>query len=294
MRQLRIACWYGMVGYGVVGILCMQVAMSCVSPRRVITGTVSLDELTLALLQHAGKPELLVGVSYLADHDHHSWRPQAFVRVPHRVGAAIESVLAARADLALLSTYNRVQFYHQVAAAGTRILKTGSITRIVDLERVVLELSQRLCLPRTGQQVWQQFEQRLRHLQQRVRRPAAVLLMSLDGTVQGKGTLADDVLRVLGLTNVAAESGAVGWAKLQRESLAALRPELWVYPTTGEEVSPVRRNLRAVPYARHWPVQSQPQNFVAVPAALYSSASHHVLDLAEYLVRAVEERKVAG
>ena len=260
---------------------------ACVVPQRVVTGTVGLDELTLRLLKMAAREKSLVGVSYLADNPNYSVSPERFRSIPFRVGSEVESLFAAKPDLAILSSYNRAQFFKQIRAAGIPALQTGSVSSMEDLHKLILQIGKGLCLSRQAGLLWQEVENRVARLKVKVksRYPKSLrfLLLQPNQVIQGKNTLANDILSEVGLTDAARDLRVTGWAKLQSESLAMLRPEVVVTSGSLSETKKMRALLSGSVYAKKWPALGQNRIF-AVSPALFSCSSDYIIEFAEQVL----------
>lgn len=266
-------------------------AFSCTVPQRVVTGTVGLDELTLRLLKAASREGALVGVSYLADDPRYSVSPQSFKSVPFRVGSDLESLFITKPDLAILSSYNRVQFIKQVHAARIPLIQTDSVLNMKDLKKLIRQLGNRLCLSGQADTFWKEVETQVVRLKNQVKskypKRLSILLLQPNLVIQAKNTLANDLFREIGFVDAANSLNISGWAKVQSESLAVINPDVVVTSGYLPEAKKMRTLLLGSVYAKKWPALKKDRVF-AVSPALFSSSSHDVLKFAQQVLASLE------
>ncbi len=115
------------------------------------------------------------------------------------------------------------------------------------------------------------------------------------GWTSGSNTTGQILLELAGLTNAAAEAGLAGDAPADQERLLALAPDLFLVgrPDRSESSPPSANFLYAEPALQHLEAL-RARRVVALPPALFTSASPELLRGAELLVESLEAWERAG
>jgi cobalamin transport system substrate-binding protein len=253
--------------------------MATASPRRVVALAPSVTEIVYGL----DEGDRLVGVCGQCDY------PPATRDLP-RVGGylapSVEEVLAVRPDLVLVvpSPGNR-EAVRTLERAGVRILVTADRT-LDDLWRAIDSIAAALGLPERGAALRASVQQQLDAVRNRVAGlpPTRVLLVvgHRPLIVAGGGTLQDELLRVAGGINVAADAGAA-FPQVPIELVVARAPEVILDAAMGSEAGgqelfeelrtvPAVRDGRIVPLAADAIFRAGPR--VGEAAALLAGAIH--------------------
>jgi iron complex transport system substrate-binding protein len=193
-------------------------------PARVVSLAPSLTEIVYAL----GAGGRLVGVCAQCDH------PPDVARVP-RVGGylvpSVEAVVHARPDLVVTvpSPGNR-EAVLALERTGVRILVVEDRT-LADLWATIRALAAALDVAEAGERLVADVRGRLDALRARVAaRPVRRVLVVIDHhplVAVGRGTLQDELVTMMGGTNVAADAGAF-WPPISVELVVARAPEVIV------------------------------------------------------------------
>lgn len=220
-------------------------------PTRVVSLAPSITEIVFAL----GAGERVVGVCGSCD------RPAAVGRLP-RVGTylapSVEATLALRPDLvvAVPSPGNR-EAVRAMERAGLRVLVVRDRT-LDDLWAAVHDLSAVLGVPAAGEALVGDVRARLDAVHARVAtlppRRVLVLVGHSPLVAVGGGSLQDELVRVAGGTNIAADAGEV-WPTLTLELVVSRAPEVIVdagmgTETTGRELFAGMTSIPAVEHGR--------------------------------------------
>jgi iron complex transport system substrate-binding protein len=281
---------------GAVGILGVVVALgwgcgaesprtaSGAAPSRIVALAPSVTEIVYGL----GEGKRVVGVCAQCNH------PPAAKRLPRMGGylaPSVEAVLAVQPDLVLVvpSPGNR-EAVRTLERAGVRVLVTGDRT-LDDLWAAIASIAEALGVPRRGAKMVRRVRDQLDAVRTRVDAfpPARVLLVvgHRPLIVAGGGTLQDELLRVAGGINVAADAGAA-FPQVPRELVVARAPEVILDAAMGTEAGgrDLFADLRSVPAVRDGRIVSLPPDalFRAGPrvgaaaaqlaAALHPEAPH--------------------
>lgn len=200
-------------------------------PARVVVLAPSLAEIVYGL----GQGGRVAGVCAECDH------PPAAARSP-RVGGylapSVEAVLAVRPDLVLVvpSPGNR-EAVRTIERLGIRVLVTGDRT-LGDLWAGIAAVAGALGVPERGAAMAARIRAELERVQQRIgdrpRRRVLLVVGHRPLIVAGGGTLQDDLLRMAGGDNVAADAGSA-FPQVPVELVVARDPEVILDAAMGTE-----------------------------------------------------------
>jgi iron complex transport system substrate-binding protein len=192
-------------------------------PQRVVTVNLCLDQLALRL----AAPGQLVGISYL------SLDPRISVMVDRAraiapVRATVESILTLRPDLVIFDADAHAVIKRLVRSAGVPILELHWAASLEDAEAIIARMAAALGRDAEGQAlIGEMREQRRRLTWQGPPTATAAVLQANRGT-SGKGSLMDELLRLSGYRNLAAELGIGAYGRLPLEAVLAGQPDLLV------------------------------------------------------------------
>src|SRR5262245_61778488 len=274
-------------GLGVVLIAVLMAALGCspttqtttARPRRVVALAPSVTEIVYGL----GEGDRVVGVCGQCDY------PPATRGLP-RVGGylapSVEAVLAVRPDLVLVvpSPGNR-EAVRTLERAGLRVLVTADRT-LDDLWAAIDSIAAALGVAARGAALRASVQQQLDTVRKRVAGLPSTRVLLVVGhrplIVAGGGTLQDELLRVAGGINVAADAGTA-FPQVPIELVVARAPEVILDAAMGSEAGgqelfealrtvPAVRDGRIVPLAADAIFRAGPR--VGAAAALLASAIH--------------------
>jgi iron complex transport system substrate-binding protein len=246
---------------------------------RVVVLAPSLTEIVYGL----GEGARVVGVCAQCDY------PEAAARAP-RVGGylapSVEAILGVRPDLVLVvpSPGNR-EAVRALERVGVRVLVTGDRT-LDDLWAAIAGVADALGVPERGGAMTERIRGELEAVRARVAGlpPPRVLLVvgHRPLIVAGGGTLQDELLRIAGGINVAADAGSA-FPQVPLELVVARAPEVILDAAMGTESGgrelfaslatvPAVRDGRIVPLAPDQLFRAGPR--VGEAAALLAGALH--------------------
>ena len=109
------------------------------------------------------------------------------------------------------------------------------------------------------------------------------------GTTAGSGTSWDLMFELAGCRNAATEAGLAGHSPVDFEGLLALDPDVFLVGITPEgQASPSMEMLTSDSSLAGLEAVRQGR-IVRLPAYLYSSSTHHLLDAAEELAKRLKD-----
>lgn len=158
----------------------------------------------------------------------------------------VEELLYLRPDLALVYLgWGARRHAGLLATAGVELVPLPYPTGIDDALTTLRDTAARIGRPQTGAALAADAKRRIAALAASPR-PYRALYLRPNGGTAGTGTYVDDLLRLLGLRNVAAEEGIAGWGNLPLERLVLDPPDLFLLGYFDDA-----RPVPASAYARH-------------------------------------------
>ncbi len=197
-----------------------------------------------------------------------------------------EVVLGFAPDLVLTHVWQSANASRALAQAGVPVLVLPELKNTQDIRLALRTLGQALGAESNAEELIAGFETRLSRLASTDRSSERILTYSNGGTggwSAGKNTTADLLIGLCGAVNAASEAGLDGHSRMDFELLLSLDPD-WILVSGGIDgeasgslsflmAQKVLSSLSAV----------QNDRIISVPAALFSTTSHYILDAAEYL-----------
>jgi iron complex transport system substrate-binding protein len=237
------------------------------------------DQHVLALAD----PEQILTVSWLSADPEESLFAEEAQRHTLNYGTA-EELLQLRPDVVLAGTYTSPFTRTMLRELGLKVVELEPETSVADIERSVRLVAEVVGQVERGERLVAALRVESHAIEANApeRRVGAVVVRPGGFTV-GADSLADELLRLAGLANVAAERGLDRWGSLSMEALLRSSPELVVLtgyrssqPSLANAVleHPALRALRAS------------QRTVTVPTALWACGLPRSIEAAALLQRA--------
>lgn len=220
-------------------------------------GIVSLnpcaDQLLLALVP----PERIAAISHYSQDPASSSIPLPLARRFRASAGTAEEVIALAPDLVVASSFTPAATREAFARAGLRTLFLGSPVTIAESKAQVMELASAVDAVAQGVVVNARIDAAVARAP-RSEAPLPALLYISGDLVSGGGTLLDEMMRLAGLRDAAADYGLTMTGTLPVETILAQPPALILSPDRGGRTATIRRSLlertgakvREVPFAR--------------------------------------------
>lgn len=193
------------------------------APQRVVTVNLCLDQIAMRL----AAPGQLVGVSYLARDPRISVLADRAASIP-TVRATVESILALRPDLVIFDRDSHATPKRLLRGAGIRILEVPWGASIDDAETIVDRIAVALGRAEIGQALIADMRRQKRLLAWAGAPVGTAIVLDANRGTAGKGSLMDEILRLAGFRNLAAELGVPAYGRLSLEQVLADQPGLLV------------------------------------------------------------------
>ncbi len=260
------------------------------APQRVVLASATVVDFATALI---GKERVAAVCSHAFTASALAFDPQPWRDVVAHDRFTAEIVLACRPDLVLCNDYNDQQTALALRRAGVPVLVLPGPTTLADCARSIDVLGQVLGVEAKAAALQADLTQRVQAMQQQApsgARPRALCFTHnpTGSWTGGVRTLHHEAILLAGLDNAAALGGIEGHAAISTEQILALDPDLLIVD------APVGAGRGSLQFLRENPTLSRLRALVAghvveLPAALYSSGSHHVVAAAEAIAAAARK-----
>ena len=194
-------------------------------PVRIVSINLCADQLVLLLAE----PDHIQSLSYYAlDPDESYFASQA--KGFHINHVTADEVLALEPDLVLAGVYTQRSTVDLLKRMGVRVVVLGEPTTLSEVRAKFLEVADMLGARPRAERLLGEMTRRLDAVafQNKGKKPLAVVYFA-NGLTAGKGTLTDDVMRHVGIENLATRLGIEGYGSLSLESLLVAAPDMLVF-----------------------------------------------------------------
>lgn len=244
-------------------------------PQRIVSANLCADRLVLALV---GRDRVAAVSRFAAD-------PVASTVAGQAAGLAVttgevEDIVARTPDLVVLGAYNAATTAPMLRQIGIRVHVLAPGNGIAETLAAIRALARDLDAQAAGEALVATIETGLAaqpHPEHRLK----VAIYQAGGWSAGRGTTADDLLHAVGMDNIAADAGFVGFASLPLETLAAADPDLIVVESMGEEAPSISGEL-----LHHPALVSGRARRVTVPMRLWACPDAALIEAAALIAGA--------
>jgi iron complex transport system substrate-binding protein len=260
-------------------------------PRRIVSLALATDEILLSLIARSR----LIAVTTFAGDRAVSNVADLSADIPHKLSMNVEAIVSLQADLVLAAPWSDPGPVQQLRNAGVPVFMMASGLTVRSIEEKIEKLALMTGEPEKGRGIVAGMDARLAAVSERVSRlpavkRARVLDYGIAGSAQGRGSSWDEIVRLAGLVDAAADLAPDRWGQvpLSREKILQIDPDIfilpgWVYgdPRGAAAFSarimgdPAFRTLTAVKTGR---VYMMPEN-------LKGTTSQYIVSAVEWLAR---------
>lgn len=199
-------------------------ALTQTTPQRVVSLNLCTDVLALSLAER----EQILSVSNISSDPVSS--PVAEQAKAYRQNhAGLEEVLALKPDLVLASIYTAPDKLAVLEKAGIRVKRFGYAQNFGDIRALILQMGEALGHQAKAEAQIRAIDTTLAALPSRSK-PLTAIIIEPNGYTSGAGSLADETLRLLGITNLATENNSFASGRVGLEALVKLHPDLVITP----------------------------------------------------------------
>ncbi len=203
-------------------------------PRRVVTVNLCLDQIALRL----AAPGQLVGVSFLATDPRLSAMAEQARRLP-AVRASAESILALQPDLVIVAKDQLGVVKSLLRRAGVPLLELPFAASLDEAEALVGEMGRALGREDAARALLDDMQAQRRALATPAQPVGVAAVLGANRATAGRGSLMDQLLKLAGWRNLAADLGVGAYGRLPLEAVLAGQPDLLVLDGAAND-SPAR------------------------------------------------------
>lgn len=252
-------------------------------PKRVVSLNLCTDILSLSLAE----PSQLVSVSHIAADPVSSPVAEA-AKNYHLNRSGLEEILSLKPDLVLASVYTAPHILAALERVGIAVERFGYAQSFADIAQQITQMGQVL-----GQQ--QKAEMQIGEINRTIgaakktAQPVTALLYEPNGYTSGAGTLADEIMKQLGIINLAAADNRLAAGRVSLEDLIRLKPDMIIEPEFYEKPALAYQNYRHPVMQALVSERGRKTQHVAVPGRYWSCGSIYTLEAVRILQRARQE-----
>ncbi|MBO9499455.1 MAG: ABC transporter substrate-binding protein [Novosphingobium sp.] len=254
-------------------------------PQRIMSTNLCSDMLLLMLVPR----ERIASITYLAHDPVEALLPGADRGVAINHGSA-EEVVRDRPDLILASPWSGATMRKLAAQVGAPVAEIDSADSFADIRRIVRQTGRLVGEPARAEALIAGMDRTLARLD--ANRPARAIDVAVwdgSGSVPGRGTLTDAIIRAAGARNIAAKFPDSRHSSYSLEELLVARPGALMRGTDGYEAPSLRDSAAEHPLIR----AAYRDRRVTYPDSLYSCGLPQSADAAARL-RAALMKTAAG
>jgi len=260
-------------------------------PRRVISLTLTTDEILLSLLDGSR----LIGVTTYAVDPVLSNVTQAAERIPNRLTMNVERIIALEPDLVFTADWSRAEDVKQLRKAGLVVYQLRNPATVAEIRALIRGVAEIVGEKKRGEEIVRLMDARLETTEKRLAAiPAEKRLSVMDyntwGTSMGGGSSWNEIIRLAGLRNAVAGLRTDDWGQvaLSKEKLLELDPDILFLPgwVDGDAAGsdrfleqilsdPALKDLRCV----------RGRKVLRMPERLKACTSQYIVDAVETLAK---------
>jgi iron complex transport system substrate-binding protein len=259
---------------------CLGTLQAQAMPKRVVSLNLCTDILALSLAE----PSQLVSVSHIAA-DPVSSPVAELAKNYHLNRSGLEEILSLKPDLVLASVYTAPHILAVLEHAGIAVERFGYAQNFADIAQQITQMGQAL-----GQQNKAEMQigeiNRTMGAAKKTAQPVTALLYEPNGYTSGAGTLADEIMKQLGIINLAAADNRLAAGRVTLEDLIRLKPDMIIEPEFYEKPVLAYQNYRHPVMQTLVSERGRKTQHVAVPGRYWSCGSIYTLEAVRILQRA--------
>ncbi|MEZ5855914.1 MAG: ABC transporter substrate-binding protein [Hyphomicrobiaceae bacterium] len=280
LENLRIAIALTLAVLLLVPVQTSRAAGPPAKPQRIVSLNLCTDQLLVDLVPR----QRIAAVSHLAADPTVSAVDAKAAGIPTTRGEA-ESVLAFDPDLVLAGAFSTPATVSILQRVGRRVVRIGLANDLDAIRRITRTVAEAVGEPERGEALLATMDRRITANPAKIASPLrpTALVYQVNGLSAGRGTLADTLLQLAGLTNRATTIGLGPAGRVDLETLVAHPPDLVILTGPKDEYrTAVAENLRHPALSR---VIAQHAG-VTVPWRTWLCGTPHIADAVERLAAA--------
>ncbi len=244
----------------------------------------SINLCTDQLLLRVADPDQIESLSWLASDPADSMLADEARAYPQNFGSA-EEVLALRPDVVLGGQFTSAFTKTMLEDLGFRVVTVAPANSVAEIGRNLRVVGEAIGREDRAEALIVAMRARVARIErERGTRHVPGIVVRPGGFTVGSGTLADDLMRLAGVDNIAARRGLDIWGSLSVESLLTSRPRLLIVSGYRRDQPSLANGVFAHPVVR---TVNDTAARVVIDAATWACGIPDSLRSAELLARAV-------
>lgn len=210
--------------------VCLSLFVVALSARaEPLPSVASINLCTDQLVLSLADPAQIRSLSWLSADPRESMLADAAIQYPLNFANA-EEILRAAPDVVLGGQYTSAFTRSMLASLGLPVITVPPANSVADIERNLRTVAVAIGRQAYAETVIADMRERIRRIEHaRPARSVPGIVVRPGGFTVGAGSLADDLMRLAGLENIAAVSGLDVWGSLSIESLLTSRTQLLIF-----------------------------------------------------------------
>jgi iron complex transport system substrate-binding protein len=201
-------------------------------PQRIVSLTLGTDEIVLGLVPI----ERITALTYLADDPGISNVAEQAKKIPKKVKANPEEIIALQPDLLIIADWQPIDLIQTIREAGIPVYVYKTPSTIMDVKQVIQEIAHVVGEEESGKQIVTRMDRQLSIVATALEKVIpeqrkTVVQFSLMGGSGGKGSLFDDICQYASVVNGAAKVGVGMNSLMSKEQVVQANPDVFILPT---------------------------------------------------------------
>ena len=251
------------------------------TPGRIVSINACTDQLLLAL---ADRDQILALTNYARDPRMSFYADRA--EGINAIRGTAEEVMKLKPDLVLAGSFTRRATREQLAAQGLQIATFSPARSIEDVRKQIAEAAYLLGQDGRGRALIAELDAAFADLDGSSRIPLRALQLQRRAFASGSGTLIDDIMQRLGITNAGTDIGIKNVGRASLEAVLKAKPDLLILDSANPGAADQGTALLAHPGLEDF---VPPQRRVVIPLNQLVCGGPGVVLAARTLRRAVDK-----
>lgn len=248
------------------------------SPQRIVSLNLCADQLLIDMLP----PERLVGITNLAGDSGISFQYRK-ARKYHQHNGRVEEIIALKPDLIVAGAFTSQTTNHLLEKLDYSVIQIGLPKTLAEIELQVVELGREVGAADKATAMLRTMKDTLNLLHTtRVDGSPKAAIYYANGFSAGKQTIVDEVLRMAGFRNIAAEKGLDFVAPLSMEALLKAEPDVLILGRYQENTNSMAHQVLKHPALQGY-IQSNKAKTITMPDRYWDCAGPSIVAAVEQL-----------
>jgi iron complex transport system substrate-binding protein len=213
--------------------LCMASWAAAATPSTARPRIVSINPCMDAVLVRVAAPEQILGISHYSQDPAATSIPLEVARRFHATSGTAEEVVVLAPDLVISGPHVSPSTIFALERMHVHIMKFSVAESVAESAKQIREVATAIGAPERGEALVAAIESAIARARFDGGRRIPAVIWQTGGMIPGRGTLADELLRLTGYQNLSVAYGLKKWDVLSLEYLLASPPELVFSVGTG-------------------------------------------------------------